>query len=285
MTRMTDRQAEELKKRFEAFHTVGACMDCDDHPNEKLDGYCSEAHRAEGYADIIVGVCEELLRYKALAKKKGWKEPRHDEATFGGTVPTDEAREGALQNQLAALGGELAALREEHETTASGEYKRCACDLCTIHRRLDDPNIEIQRLTEDNETLHDAYEELAQTFDEAADRGGNIKVRLTRAVGFFTKSVNEMSSVVAAAIDIARKDPAFKARYDDLVRESRARTLSTMKLNKQTKEMAQQIDELSKRIEEVHKVMAAKPGAPLEPGTLDALTAQLNELRQKVGLS
>lgn len=280
--RMTDKQAEELKKQFEELKGgPGACMDCDDHPDPKLDNYCSEAHRAEGWAGIIVGLCEELLRYKALAKKKGWKEPRHDETTFEGAVPTDEAREGALQNRLAALGGELAALREEHETTAGGEYKRCSCDLCTIHRRLDDPNIEIQKLTEDLDALHDSYEEVAQRYDEGIANGNSIRTKLTRSIGFFTKGPRELYEVVAYAIDTAKKDPEFKSYYDERVRESRARTLADIKQHQQVRELEKKVNELSKRLEVLQGVVKSNPAAVV-PTVITELEGQLAALAKEL---
>ena len=278
--RMTDRQVEELKTKFEALAgTTGACMDCDDHPDDKLDGFCSEAHRAEGYASTVVGLAEELLRYKALAKKHELPEPRADEATT--PAESDDDRDKRLATRLANLMTVLGTIRDEHETQLDGNYHRCGCDLCTAHRRMEDPNFEIDRLTKDLAALTEEYEELCQTFDEGVQNGNNIRVDLTRAVGIFTKSPGELVTVVAKAVNVALKNTEFKAFYDERQRTSRARTLEHITRSQELKQVTKDFEKLSKELEVIENVIKTNPHG-IDPSVVKGIRDQHTVLAQKL---
>lgn len=266
--RMTDRQVQELKKKFEPLVSLGTCMDCDDHPDEKLDGYCSEGHRAAGYAETIVGLCDELLRYKALAKKHELPEPREDEAATG--VESDEDRDKRLLARFNNLKTAMGSVRDEHETTAGGEYKRCACDLCAAHRQMEDPNMEIERLTEDYGALSAEYEALCLSYDTGVVNGDRIRTDLHSAVGFFTKSPAEMAKVVYEAVRTAMKDAKFKAFYDEKRRDSRARRLDEIKRSQQMRQLTEDFEKLSSELETIEALARTGPRA-VDPTALKEL--------------
>ena len=260
--RMTDRQVQELKKKFEPLVSLGTCMDCDDHPDEKLDGFCSEGHRASGYAETIVGLCDELLRYKVLAKKHELPEPREDEAKVG--VESDEDRDKRLLARFHNLKAAMEAIRDEHETQADGSYHRCACDLCSAHRRMEDPNMAIERLTDDYEAVATEYEALCLSFDNGIVNGDRIRSDLHSAIGFYTKGPAEMAKVVYEAVRAGMKDEKFKAFYERTRAESRRRSLDNIKkaqeTAKQTEKLEADLDTLRNQLSEVEaKVKEVSP--------------------------
>lgn len=278
--RMTDRQVEDLKKKFEPMGNVGACMDCDDHPDEKFDGRCSEAHRSEGYAGIIVGLADELLRYKALVKKRSLPEPRADEheTAFGSS---DEAREEHLKGWLKKLTESLDSVREEHETTVSGEYDRCGCDICTASRRLEDPNIEIGKLTEEYKLVADEYERLAVDFDRGLVAGDAIRSDVMKSIGFFTKSPSEACLLIYKAIQSGLKDPAFAKLYEERRDDSRRRTLDRIRTAQATRRLNEEIQKLSEELAAAEKASKENPTL-IAPSVTADLRARLTRITQEL---
>lgn len=159
--------------------------------------------------------------------------------------------ETAVRTQLTQLRTALEAVRDAHETTADGQYKRCSCELCATERRL---SAEKVVPAADYELLFSELEETAQAFRENEATGSVIRHRLVRALGFFFKNSDELSEVVQRAVESALKDPAFKSFYDERKTASRDSIITSLR---QAQQLETEVHSLSQRVSEIENVTRA----------------------------